>query len=91
MEGLHKKIVQGLASISRDLSPQGEEVLHDAHQNITEFSLRQAGLLKVRLALFFSCDPAFGYTPSKSLGRNAGAARYGSFNQSPSLHVQSWL
>ena len=41
MEGLHKKIVQNPPSTLRDLSPQAEEVLHDALDGITEFSLRQ--------------------------------------------------
>jgi len=48
MEGLNKKIVQGPASISGDLSPQAEEVLHDTLDGITEFSLRQASHLIYR-------------------------------------------
>ena len=48
MEGLNKKIVQSPASISGDLSPQAEEVLHDALDGITEFSLGQASLLIYR-------------------------------------------
>ena len=48
MEGLHKKIVQGPASISGDLSPQAKEVLHDTADGSTEFSLRQTHLLPYR-------------------------------------------